>query len=93
MAELTVAAYRQAYRQLLIADSKRGFKIHLLVYVVMNTILVSINLLTNPESLWCLSALLGWGSGIVAHFITAVVLIGKKLAGMEQEAERRAATG
>ena len=90
MTDTAFAAYKKVHREILIADSKRGFKIHLLIYVIMNAILTSVNLLTNPASLWCLSALIGWGSGIVAHYVTAVVIIDKKLAGMEREAEMRA---
>ncbi len=93
MKEPTITAFKKAYREILIADSKRGFKIHLLIYVIMNIILTTVNLLTNPEYLWCLSALIGWGSGIVAHFITGVVLIEKKLIGMEQKAETLSGSG
>ncbi len=87
MSELTLEAYRKAYRQILEKDSRRGFKIHLLIYVIMNSCMIPFNLLTSPEVLWFIGALLGWGSGIIAHYITGVVLIEKKLLKMEAEAE------
>lgn len=87
MAALTLDAYRTALRGLLAQDSKRGFKIHLSIYVMMNGFLVPFNLLTSPETLWCLGALIGWGSGVIAHFITGVVIIDKKLLGIERQAE------
>jgi hypothetical protein len=87
MAALTLETYRIALRGLLAKDSKRGFKIHLCIYVIMNSFIIPFNLLTSPETLWFLGALIGWGSGVIAHYITGVVIIEKKLLGMERQAE------
>lgn len=87
MADISLPAYRSAYREITVQDNRRGFLVHLGVYLGMNTLLVTINVLTDPESLWCLGALIGWGTGVAAHYITAVATIRRKLNAMEAEAE------
>ena len=44
-----------------------GFKIHLGVYLGVNLLLAVINLLTEPQILWFLWPLAGWGIGIAGH--------------------------
>lgn len=45
----------------------RGFYTHAAVYVFVNVILLIINLLISPTSLWFYWPLLGWGIGVAAH--------------------------
>ena len=45
----------------------RGFYVHLTTFIVVNAFLVTLNLLTSPDSLWFYWVLLGWGIGLVAH--------------------------
>ena len=56
-------------------------------FIIMNTILVIINLSTDPSKLWCLGSIIGWGVGVIAHYIGGVAILGKKLLKMEAEAE------
>ena len=56
--------YRQAKRR---AEVKLGFFIHLAVYLIVNVLLVAINLMTTPDYLWFIWALLGWGIGLFCH--------------------------
>ena len=58
-----------------VAGAKIGFYIHLTVYVVVNALLVSINLVTSPGYLWFVWPLLGWGIGILAHAIAVFALL------------------
>ncbi len=44
-----------------------GFRIHFFAYVLVNALLIAINLLLTPHTLWFYWPLLGWGIGIVAH--------------------------
>jgi hypothetical protein len=53
----------------------------------MNTILVIINILTWQGSPWCLGSIIGWGVGVIAHYIGGVAILGKKVPKMEAEAE------
>ena len=45
----------------------RLFYTHVGVYVFVNILLLLINLLTDPSSLWFYWPLLGWGIGLAAH--------------------------
>lgn len=45
----------------------KGFFVHAIVYGGVNLLLAVINLLTNPQSLWFLWPLLGWGLGLIGH--------------------------
>ncbi|MGE0801371.1 MAG: sensor histidine kinase [Lautropia sp.] len=45
----------------------RGFYRHLAIYLVVNTLLVAINLLTPSSRPWSWFPLIGWGTGLLAH--------------------------
>jgi hypothetical protein len=49
------------------ADAKIGFRIHLLVYAVVNAGLFAINMITSPGHFWFMWGALGWGVGLLAH--------------------------
>lgn len=49
------------------AKAKVEFRIHLINYIFINTILATINLTLTPEYLWFKWPLLGWGIGITLH--------------------------
>ena len=51
-------------------EAIKGFYIHLTVYVVVNLILFSINMIVTPDSLWFIWPLLGWGVGIVIQALS-----------------------
>jgi hypothetical protein len=57
-------AYRDAKRHV---ERKIGFFIHLTVYLVVNTGLMTFNLLHKPGVLWAFGPLLGWGIGLLFH--------------------------
>jgi hypothetical protein len=44
-----------------------GFRIHLIVYVAVNILLLLINLIASPHHLWFYWPALGWGLGIMGH--------------------------
>lgn len=44
-----------------------GFRIHFIVYVAVNALLVMINLLGNADHVWFYWPLIGWGIGLLAH--------------------------
>jgi sensor histidine kinase YesM len=45
----------------------RGFYHHLGIYVVVNSFLIAMNLITSPNRLWFYAPLLGWGIGLASH--------------------------
>ena len=48
-------------------ESEREFYGHLAIYLVVNAMLMVLNLITSPGSLWFIYPLLGWGVGLAAH--------------------------
>lgn len=60
----------------------RGFYVHLAVYVGVNALLVTINLLSSPRTLWFYWPMLGWGIGLAAQ---ALSLFGGSFLGSEWE--------
>ena len=58
------ARYQQAKKRV---EEIRGFYMHLVTYLVVNAVLVIINLLTSPGSLWFFWPLGGWGIGLILH--------------------------
>jgi len=91
MAEIVHSTYKKAFRDLTIKDAKKGFRAHLTSYIIMNTILVAINLATDPGKLWFLGSVIGWGIGVIAHYIGGVAILEKKTIKLEDEAEAMAA--
>ncbi len=45
----------------------RGFYSHLLVFVLINILLITVNLLTSWGDWWFYWPLLGWSIGVVVH--------------------------
>ena len=45
-------------------EALKGFYTHLTVYVLVNLLLFTINMLTSPDSLWFYWPLLGWGIAV-----------------------------
>lgn len=60
------------------AQARTGFKINLAAYAAVNSLLVTINMLTVPSFPWFLFPLCGWGFGLSMHYIFGVRLLGKK---------------
>ena len=53
----------------------RGFYEHLIAYVVVNIMLVIINLVTSPDTLWFYWVTVFWGIGVIWH---AISVFGKR---------------
>lgn len=49
------------------AKAKIEFRIHLINYIIINTLLAIINLTLSPEYIWFKWPVLGWGIGIILH--------------------------
>jgi hypothetical protein len=45
----------------------RGFLIHLGIFVVVVSALAALNLYRNPDRIWFIWVLAGWGIGVAAH--------------------------
>ncbi len=52
----------------------RGFGLHLLGYFAVMIVLVPVNLIFSPESLWFVLPLVGWGAVLSLHVAYAMGL-------------------
>jgi hypothetical protein len=50
-------------------EEKRGFRIHLLVFLCVIPVLAAVNLVFVPQFLWIFFPLLGWGFGLTMHYL------------------------
>jgi hypothetical protein len=75
------------------ADMKIGFRIHALVYVLVNAGLVVLNLLTTPGHIWFVWPILGWGVGLLGHGLGVYATGGHSRERMIEEELRRLREG
>ena len=61
---VTLADYQKANRKIRTSQAKIGFQIHLAAYILVNTLLITINLLFAPAFYWFVFPLIGWGIGV-----------------------------
>ncbi len=47
--------------------ARRGFRIHLAIYLVVNALLVVVWAMSGAGYFWPIFAMLGWGIGLVFH--------------------------
>jgi len=88
--KISLEEYQKGYREIRIEEEKRGFLIHLVVYVLVNIMLMVINFLYTPGFFWFFYPLLGWGIGIAVHYLFSVLWMEKILEEKEAKAEYRA---
>ena len=50
---------------------QKDFRVHLALFVVINAILVTLNLVQTPNKLWVHWVLIGWGAGLVLNAFKA----------------------
>jgi len=77
-------AYQKAKKKV---QARLGFKIHLAVYLTVNAILISVNLINSPDSLWFIWPLMGWGIAIFWHAMGVFVF--NKESGLTERMIRR----
>ncbi|MDW8076323.1 MAG: 2TM domain-containing protein [Nitrososphaerota archaeon] len=68
----------------------------MVIYVIINALLIFINLYTSPHVIWFIWPLLGWGIGLILHFIFSrrrFVIAGceKKIASIEMKMKSKKA--
>jgi hypothetical protein len=68
-------------------QAKKGFRINLTAYAIVNSVLVTINMLTVPQFPWFLFPLCGWGFGLTMHYNFGVRLLGNQVKAQKQMME------
>lgn len=76
---MTAEEYKEANRRLRIKEAKTGFIANFAAYAIVNTILMTVNLLFFPGFIWALFPLAGWGFGLTMHYIFGVRRIEQSL--------------
>ena len=56
------------------AEAKYGFFIHVVVFTAVMLLLVVINLITSPGTIWFIWPLLGWGLAIALHVMRVFLM-------------------
>ena len=56
------------------AVAKYGCYVHAAVYAAVMTLLVAINVLRSPDTLWVIWPLIGWGLAVALHGLRVFVL-------------------
>ncbi|HZD34656.1 MAG TPA: 2TM domain-containing protein [Nitrososphaeraceae archaeon] len=69
--------YKPTYRPVVLKNERDGFFVHLIIYIIVNIFLATLNLTSDPDVIWFVYPLIGWGIGIIAHFVFAIVLAKK----------------
>jgi hypothetical protein len=73
---LTAEEYRKAEFGYTLAEYRRGFKIHAVVYALVVTGLIVLNSLLwvygDSEFPWAVFPLVGWGIGLTLHYIFGI---------------------
>ena len=60
--------------------AKAEFRIHLIIYLVVISILTIINLTITPEYFWAKWPMIGWGIAIIIHAISVYSSLGNSSA-------------
>jgi hypothetical protein len=91
MPEITVEDYKQADQQLEREQARRGFTIHAIVYALVMTGLIILNLTMATEFPWSLFPLVGWGIGLTMHYLFGLRWVNKAITDRQARIEQRAA--
>lgn len=82
--------YQMAYREIVKKEARQGFIVHLIAYLVINPGLIILNLLVIPDYIWFYWPLLGWGLGLIMHYLFAVRMLNRDLEQKEALSEKKA---
>jgi 2TM domain len=91
MPEITVEDYKRADRQLEREQARRGFTIHAIVYGLVMTGLIILNLTVATEFPWALFPLIGWGIGLTMHYLYGLRWADKTITDRQTRIQQRAA--
>jgi hypothetical protein len=90
MREITLEDYKRADRQLEREEARRGFTIHAIVYALVMTGLIILNLTVATEFPWVVFPLIGWGIGLTLHYLFGLRWVNKAITDRQARIEQRA---
>ncbi len=89
--KISLEKYQQTEIEMKASQAKKGFKINLIAYAAVNSVLATVNMLTLPSFPWFVFPLCGWGIGLTMHYIFGVRLLSKLLRAEQARIEQAAA--
>ena len=92
MPEITLEDYKRVDRQLERRRARRGFTIHAIVYGLVMTGLLILNLTVATEFPWAVFPLIGWGIGLTMHYLFGLRWADKAITDRQARIEQRAAS-
>ena len=90
MDDFSRAAFREQEAKMI--KRRRAFVLHLSVYVSTNLFLFVVWLMTGRGYPWFVFPIFGWGIGLVAHFVAALLLADPDEIVLEREQRRQLGT-
>ena len=91
---LTTDEYKKAEFEYTLAEAQRGFKIHAVVYGLVMTGLIVLNVLliefTDANFPWVVFPFVGWGIGLTFHYVDAFRRRGAAIRARQETIERYA---
>ena len=84
---VTLTDYQKANRKMRKGQAKIGFTFHLTAYILVNTLLITINLMFVPTFYWFVFPLIGWGIGVSMHYVFGVRRLEEQLTAEEAKIE------
>jgi 2TM domain len=91
MREITLEDYKRADRQLELEEARRGLAIHAIVYALVMTGLIILNLTVATEFPWVIFPLIGWGIGLTLHYLYGLRWINKAITDRQARIHERVA--
>jgi hypothetical protein len=88
--EITLEDYKAADQQLEREQARRGFTIHAIVYALVMTGLIILNLTVATEFPWVVFPLVCWGIGLTAHYLFGLRWADKAITDRQTRIEQRA---
>ncbi len=86
---ITLEEYKKAYFEVYKEQRKKGFFLHLSIYILVNTTSAIINFVFTPTFLWVIFPIVFWGMGVVWNYLGSLVWIDRKLLETSLEADFR----
>jgi 2TM domain len=90
MREITLEDYKRADRDLEREEARRGFTIHAIVWALVMTGLIVLNLTVATEFPWAVLALIGSGIGLTLHYLFGLRWADKTITDRQARIEQRA---
>ncbi len=84
---MRIDEYKRTYIDVVKIEERRGFLMHLMSYIFINAIFIAANLMYSPNVTWFVYPILGWGIGLLIHFLWAFIFSENDVKNKQMKAE------